>query len=44
MSCSLLFSSVQKYPQTRVIRISFIHLENLIPLLDICHNAVLPGS
>lgn len=24
--------------------ISSAHLENLIPLIDICHNAVLPGS
>lgn len=42
MSSSLLLSGVQKYPKTRVICISFVHLENLIPLLDACHNAVLP--
>lgn len=44
MSSPPLFSSVQKYPKPRVICISFIHLEGLIPLLDNCHNAVLPGS
>lgn len=35
-------SGVRKHPSTRVMCISFSHLENLIPLLEICCNAVLP--
>lgn len=36
-------TSPQQYPKTMAACISFTHLENLIPLLDICHNAVLPA-